>query len=185
MKKILSIIFALILSTNIYAQWSVVELLDDFGDKNGEIAVGTTVTSNFTNTMGEHPLTVQIGIYKDKILFIFNEYGTTRANLSNRFQQEISMKLGNGEVIDINGIAKIHGEGVVLVRPHYKKRLHCEKMFIEALKNETRIKCYYADLYGKRYNFTINCVGFTKAFNKAFPDGIQWKDPEFLLLSEE
>jgi hypothetical protein len=80
--------------------WDVTNIVDEFGDKTGEIVYSKKFYGNFTNSATQgSKLTIQVIDYGHAYLFKLYEYNRSLANIcyENSFGQ-IQVKRANGEV---------------------------------------------------------------------------------------
>ena len=144
--------------------WMVIEEMDEFGDGNGNFALGyQTTDATFSNsTVGNKPLTVFIGFSKKwGVIIQFKEYGKYYASLYTGLNQHMKVKTSSGKTTAFLMIPRNKGR----IFP-FNTDTHKDDFlnFIQLLKVENFLKCVFMDSNHQQYNFKIDCKGFTKAY---------------------
>lgn len=168
MRKILSIVL-LCWCHMAFAQqtpnWIVAQNVDEFEDYAEGVYIATLVKDGkFSNSITSNAsLTVLITFHhKYGVFFNIKEYGKYLANFegdaylkakgdSGKTGTFIMMSGSNGNLFPMRGGGNSSFSDFL--------------DFIEMLKSETNIKCRITN-EDKSYLFTINCIGFTKAYNE-------------------
>ena len=116
------------------------------------------------NIVSEKTCYVNLFFTKDYgIGFQIVEYGDFYASLYTGVNIEFKVKTGSGEVKTFMCVPRSQGR-LFPYNDEYRGTDVLE--FVELLKKENKLKCYFRDYNGRSYSFEINCSGFTKSYNK-------------------
>ncbi|MDE6498553.1 MAG: hypothetical protein K2L21_07835 [Muribaculaceae bacterium] len=120
--------------------------------------------------VSDKPLTVGIGFYPDLgACFILME-GNYKANLYTGYNFSLDVKTPTGEEYGFWMVPRSGGRFFPCLGPTKKINKHEYwdefSQFIELLKKEKYLKCYLIDNKYQSYTFKIDCIGFTKAYEK-------------------
>lgn len=166
------------------AQWKVEDLKDEFGDPADEAVMSYYTSGKFSspNIVSDKTCYVNIFFTKDYgIGFQIVEYGDFYASLYTGVNIDLKMKTGSGEVKTLRCVPRSQGR----LFPYNDEHKGISVLeFVELLKKENKLKCYFADYNGRSYSFDINCNGFTKNYtnflSKNHIDNIKILEKEFL-----
>ena len=149
-----------------YNNWAIVEQVDDFNDPTGIVVLSYKGSGTFSNsTIAEtNPLTINMGFYKELgVIIQFVEYGKYYASLYTGLNAPLSVKTQSGEVCKFWMVPR--SKGRILPCSTYNKDIYKPfSDFIDLLKSEVSVKCFFIDQKNQKYSFVIDCRGFTKAY---------------------
>lgn len=149
-----------------FNNWEIVEQLDEFKDPTGIVRLSYQGSGTFSNSTmaGTNPLTINIGFYKDfGIIIQFVEYGKYYASLYTGLNAPLSVKTQLGEISKFWMIPRSKGR-ILPCSAYNEERYKPLSDFIELLKSEVSLKCFFIDKNNQEYSFVIDCRGFTKAY---------------------
>lgn len=172
-----------------FMKWKIVEQVDEFGDPIGGSVLSYETKGTFSNNTvaTKNSATVLVMFTKEYgVLFQFFEYGKYYASLYTDLNAPLSVKTKSGNVTKFFMVPRSKGRIFPMPISDVTRKWGYEdfSLFIDMLIKETTIKCVFSDVKGKSFSFSIDCRGFTKAFEAFLKDNdltkIKILDEDFL-----
>lgn len=151
-----------------FYRWELVEQVDEFNDSTGDTVLHCMIDGTFKspNLAGANEVDVSIMFIPDFGFVIqFYEYGKYYASLYTGRNATLSVKTQSGEVSSFLMVPRSKGRIFPCSDASTEKYTEFTR-FIELLKSEVSLKCFFIDCKQRSYSFTIDCRGFTKAYNE-------------------
>ena len=149
-----------------FYSWQLVGQVDDFNDPTGETVLHSAVEGSFKspNLSGSNDVDVSI-LFMPEFGFAiqFYEYGKYYASLYTGRNATMSVKTQSGEVSNFLMVPRSKGR-IFPCSDADPAKYRDFTYFIELLKKEVSLRCFFIDNAQRSYSFTIDCRGFTKAY---------------------
>lgn len=162
MKKLcLLIVVMFVFTMCLYGEeWKVNNYVDNFGDYTNEKHISIDSWGTFSNSATNGSIArYRFILDKDVIRIDIYEYDSIPFTFYKNRSLELKIKYDNSTIVTIEGFLMNGGVRI------YKYRLtDSYNKFIRLLKNKNELKVYFEN-NGSKYNFKINCMGFTKQYN--------------------